>query len=384
MSERRPGVGEAMPQARIEALLAPLEHARGLLLAVSGGPDSTALLLMAARWRAQAGRPRIEVATVDHALRAGSRAEAEAVAALAGRLRLPHHLLEWPGPKPVTRLQERAREARYRLLAARAREIDADVLVTAHHADDQAETVIFRLLRGSGIAGLRGMESAARHGPLTLARPLLGVAKAELVAYCQACGEAYVCDPSNADPRFGRTRMRRLSGVLAAEGLGVDEIARLSRRAARMEEAVAVQTQVAAARLGWTDPQPTRDAKALFREPLEVAQRLLLGEIARLGGRKAREIRLERLETFTLALRDACLRQQPFRANIGGTQLRLGAGGDLTFGREGPRRNHAPATPNMLASDGLSPDSLSPDTLSPDTLLAARRAALPPTSGARR
>ena len=305
MTATPPGIGGAISLARIEALFAPLAQATGVLLAVSGGPDSTALLLMAARWARRDGRPPIEVATVDHAMRAGSREEAEAVAALARRLGLPHHLIEWRGPKPRSRIQERAREARYQLLGACAREIGADFLVTAHHADDQAETVLFRLLRGSGIGGLRGMESAAAMGSLTLARPLLGLRKAELVAFCEACGETFACDPSNADPRFARTHLRALAHLLAAEGLGPSEIARLSRRAARMEEAIAAQTKAAAARLGWTEAQATRDARALLAEPQEIVQRLLIAEIARVAGKAPRQIRLDAIEILAQRLREA-------------------------------------------------------------------------------
>lgn len=322
-------------------MFAPLAQAKGLLLAVSGGPDSTALLLMAARWAKQAGRPRVEVATVDHAMRAGSRAEAEAVGALARRLGLIHHLIEWRGPKPRSRIQERAREARYQLLGACAQEIGADFLVTAHHADDQAETVIFRLLRGSGIGGLRGMESAAARGRLTLARPLLDLRKAELIAFCEACGEAFARDPSNADPRFARTHLRELTNLLAAQGLGVDEIARLSRRAARMEEAVAAQAKAAAERLGWTNAQQTRDAKALLDEPLEIAQRLLTAEIARVAGKEPRQIRLDRIETLAQALRQARAQNKAVRANVGGASVHLSAKGALSVSPEAPRRVRA-------------------------------------------
>ena len=155
MSARR---SHAPSAADIEALFAPLGRARTLLIAVSGGPDSTALLLMAAEWARRRGRTRIEAATVDHGLRPESAEEAKAVAALCARLGVAHRILQWKGAKPASRLQERAREARYRLLVDHAKAIGADALLTAHHADDQAETVLFRLLRGSGVAGLRGME----------------------------------------------------------------------------------------------------------------------------------------------------------------------------------------------------------------------------------
>ena len=334
----------ALTSETIDALLAPLADARGVLLAVSGGPDSTALLLMAARWAREKGRPNVEVATVDHAMREGAHAEAEVVAAVCQRLGLTHHLLEWRGEKPHSRIQERAREARYRLLSDCARAIGADFLVTAHHADDQAETVLFRLLRGSGIAGLAGMPERAMRGGVVLARPLLSLNKADLVAFCQKHGEAFGLDPSNTDPRFARTRLRKLTGVLAAQGLGAAEFARLARRAARMEDAVNRQTEAASARLPW--PWGGKcDAHLLFGEPLEVAQRLVAQRIAGIGGRLDRPASLEQMERLALTLRDALANRAALRANIGGASIELSADGELRVALEAPRRNSAGEAP---------------------------------------
>jgi tRNA(Ile)-lysidine synthase len=335
---RRTPAADKIDGARIEALYAPLAHAKGLLLAVSGGPDSTALMIMAAHWAKRPGRPKIEVATIDHGLRAGARAEAEAVAAQAKRRGFKHHLIEWRGEKPSSRIQERAREARHLLLAERALKIGADHVVTAHHADDQNETILFRLLRGSGVAGLKGMEAATPRGGVILARPLLGLAKSDLVAYCRDEGETFFDDPANADPRFARTGLRRLAALLAAEGFGPPQAARLASRAARMEEAVACATQAAAERLNWRRPNPSRDAKALFAEPHEVALRLLHGEVARVGGREATRIRLEQVEALAEALRGSTARGEKFRTTLGGASLRLSEKGFLGVERAPPRR----------------------------------------------
>jgi tRNA(Ile)-lysidine synthase len=254
-----------------------------LLLAVSGGPDSTALPLMAAGW---AGGPALYAATVDHALRPESAAEAQAVAALAAGLGVPHRTLRWEGEKPATRLQERARNARYGLLEAEAERVGAKVVVTAHHLDDQAETVLMRLARGSGIAGLAGMAARTRRGAVEIARPLLGVAKSDLIAFCDARGVAYARDPSNANPRFARPRLRGLAGTLAAEGLDAPALARLARRAALAEEALARMTEAAEARLGLARTGRC-EAEALAGEPPEIVRRLLTVAISACHSRES-------------------------------------------------------------------------------------------------
>ncbi len=327
--------GHALSTARVDALFAPLERAKSLLVAVSGGPDSTALLLMAAEWAARRGKTRIEAATVDHGLRPESAAEAKSVAALCRRLGLAHRTLLWKGAKPSTRVQERARDARYRLLVDHARAIKADALLTAHHADDQAETVLFRLLRGSGVAGLRGMDAMTSRDGVTIARPLIGVKKSELIAFAQARGAAFLEDPSNADPRFARTRLRALIQRLADEGLDAGALDRLARRAGETEEALARLTALVEARLGAGGPI---DARALFQEPIAIVQRILSARVAETGGRDPSRVGLEKIETLASALRGALALRRGFSANVGGAIVRLSSRGRLSFAPEPPRR----------------------------------------------
>ncbi len=271
------------------ALFSPWKNARKILLAVSGGPDSIALMLLAAEWAQNSapypGEPRLHVATVDHGLRANARAEAEKVAGWAARLGLPHDILVWDGAKPRSKIQELAREARYELLFSFAARIGAQVVATAHHADDQAETILFRLLRGSGLGGLAGMAANVERRELIHARPLLQFSKAELRAYCAAKGHPFCVDPSNSDPAYARTRMRALCGLLAKEGLGRDALLRLGRRAARAEAALADQAQAAAAGLS-----PARepggfvaDISCLAAAPEEIFLRVIAREIDALG-----------------------------------------------------------------------------------------------------
>lgn len=333
-----PDSGSADPfgPAEIAAFFAPLKEARGAVLAVSGGPDSVALMLLAAAW---SGRQRCKfaVATVDHGLRPESRREAEAVGGFAASLGLPHRILSWEGEKPRTRLQERAREARYGLLLRHAGEIGADHLLTAHHADDQAETILFRLARGSGIAGLAGMPAAVRRGDITHLRPLLAVPKEALVGLCRSRGQAYFEDPSNADMSFARPRLRRLLRLLAQEGLDAASLQRLGRRAARAELALEAATNTAREALKVTRGEGLFSAPigALREAPEEILLRLVGAEIAALGGAFPR---LDRLESVANMLRAALQSGRSWSGTLGGTILSLDRRGLFTMRSEKPRR----------------------------------------------
>ncbi len=320
--------------ADIDALFAPFARAKALLIAVSGGPDSIALLVMAADWAKRRGRTRIEAATVDHGLRPGSADEAKAVAHLCARLKVGHRVLEWKGAKPITRLQERAREARYRLLVDYARAVGAEALLTAHHADDQAETVLFRLLRGSGVTGLRGMDVMTMRDGMTIGRPLMALRKRDLIAFVNARGAPFIDDPSNADPRFARTRLRTLLARLGEEGLDAEALDRLARRAGETEEALAHFTAEVEARLG---VEGALDARALFAAPVAIARRILARRIAETGGRDLSRIGLEKIEALAASLAGALRERRAYGANVGGALVRLSAKGRLAFAPEPPR-----------------------------------------------
>src|SRR6476469_5929654 len=187
--------GAALTAAEVRSLFADLADVPVLVLAVSGGPDSTALLMLAARWRKARKRgPKLVAVTVDHGLRAEARREALAVKRLARSLGVTHRTLRWSGRKPSTGLQEAARRERYRLLAGAARAASARHVLTAHTLDDQAETVLIRLARGSGVSGLAAM---ARIAPvpgshdIALVRPLLELLKAERLATLRKARIAY-------------------------------------------------------------------------------------------------------------------------------------------------------------------------------------------------
>jgi tRNA(Ile)-lysidine synthase len=197
-------------------------------LAVSGGPDSLALLLLGAA--AYPGR--VAAATVDHGLRPESGWEALHVEDICARLSCPHTILSVEVPDGATGLQAEARTARYRALAAWAEGARIPLIATGHHQDDQAETLLMRLARGSGVAGLAGIRPIRREGAVTVVRPLLGWSKAELVHLVASTGIEPIDDPSNRDARFDRTAARHL---LAASQFF--DPARLARSASAAREA---------------------------------------------------------------------------------------------------------------------------------------------------
>jgi tRNA(Ile)-lysidine synthase len=286
---------DAAPVSAAEAktLFGPLAQVSALVLAVSGGPDSTALLMLAARWRSALRKgPKLLAVTVDHALRRESAGEARAVRRLARALGVPHRTLRWEGKKPSTGLQQAAREARYRLLAAAARKAKAACILTAHTLDDQAETVLIRMSRGSGLTGLGAMARvspvpASGEREIVLVRPLLDIPKARLVATLGRAQIESADDPSNRDPRFARARLRDVMPALAREGLDARALALLAGRLRRAEAAIEMAVGVAAAALS-EEPWPHHgqiafDAEKFARLPAEVALRLLGRVIAHTG-----------------------------------------------------------------------------------------------------
>jgi tRNA(Ile)-lysidine synthase len=288
-----------------------------------------------------------EAATVDHGLRPGSREEAERVAGWARACGFGHRILQWDGRKPATRIQETARAARYALLCARAREIGAQLLVTAHTLDDQAETVLMRMAHGSGLAGLAGMSPALQRDGVHHVRPLLGIAKARLVATCQARGWPYIDDPSNADPRFARTRWRRLAALLATEGLTAGRLAKLAERLRSAENALEANTAAAfrQASIGSGQDASVLDMTRIVRgEPREIGLRLLRRALPeRSEGEPRAPIRLERLEAAFDALSEAFAAGVKLRRTLGGAVLTYDGKGRLTVVRENLRQRGSDA-----------------------------------------
>jgi len=268
-------------------LFADWKAVPAIVLAVSGGPDSIALMWLAARWRRALARgPRLIAVTVDHGLRSEAAREARDVKRLARTLDLPHRTLRWTGAKPRTGLPAAARAARYRLLAQAARAHGATHVLTAHTRDDQAETLLMRMVRGSGIAGLAAMARESEREGVVLARPFLSVSKSQLIATLKKAKIDFADDPTNRDTSFTRPRLRTLMPVLAAEGGDTRNLARLASRLARANAAVEVLVDGAERYLALRDreaPHPGFDAKAFAAMPEEIRLRLLLRAINRFG-----------------------------------------------------------------------------------------------------
>jgi len=290
-------------QAR--ALFADWAAVPAIVLAVSGGPDSLALLWLAARWRnARKHGPDLIAVTIDHGLRAESAREAREVKRVAGTLGVPHSTLRWSGTKPATGVPAAARQARYRLLAEAAGKHGASHVFTAHTLDDQAETVLMRMARGSGLAGLAAMTRETDRDGIRLARPLLDVPKARLLATLAKAGLGFASDPGNTDPRFARARLRALLPSLAAEGCDARNLARLASRLGRANAAIEAMVDGAERVLAARDPSHTDLPVSFFAAlPEEVRLRLLHRRLNAVGHEGPAALR--KVEALLASLDDA-------------------------------------------------------------------------------
>lgn len=267
------------------ARVGPFEPAPDLAVALSGGADSLALALLADRWaRARGGG--IVALTVDHRLRPDSAAEAAQVAAWLAARGIRHEILVWDGPYPLHDLQAAARAARYRLLGDWCRRQGRLHLLTAHHQEDQAETLLLRLGRGSGLNGLAAMAPIVEDGHCRLLRPLLAVPSARLKATLLAAGQDWIEDPSNRNPAFARVRVRTAKSLFAEAGLTPRRLAEtsghLGRARAALEQSVERVLLAAVglhpAGFALVDPRP------LAAAPAEIGLRALAAIIQTIGG----------------------------------------------------------------------------------------------------
>jgi len=265
--------------------LAPFEPEAHLAVAVSGGADSSALALLLNDWALAQGF-QVTALVVDHGLRTASAAEARATVKALSDQGLHARLLRSRGPRPRANIQAAARAARYRLLTDWCARRGVLHLALGHHRDDQAETLLLRLGRGSGLDGLAAMAPVVELRDVRLLRPLLEVPREDLAATLRARGVTWMEDPSNRDRTHGRVRIRQLGDALAREGLTAarlaDAAAHLARARAALEFAVADLLARAAspdpAGYLWLNPE------SLSGAPQEVRLRALARALMIVGG----------------------------------------------------------------------------------------------------
>jgi tRNA(Ile)-lysidine synthase len=316
--------------AELSRLFTDFNQHERIALAVSGGADSTVLMVLARRWldALSSAPPKITILTVDHGLRAEAAEEARRVAEHAARLGFAHAPLRWAGPKPRTGLPAAARKARYALMDAYCREHAITALATAHTLDDQAETLLMRLARGSGVDGLAAMTTRTRLRSVALLRPLLDVSRARIEYFLRTEAIAWSDDPTNRNTDHERVRVRQAlrSGAL---GLSPESLAltasRLNRARAALEAATGrlLQAVLTLDDAGFA----TLRLAALQDADEEIAIRALNRLTMALGGRET-PVRLANVEA-------ACqmLRREPRSFTLGGCQFAL-RGERLTVTRE--------------------------------------------------
>jgi tRNA(Ile)-lysidine synthase len=294
-------------------------------------------MFLARDWCKAQGLPAPLALTVDHGLRPDSAKEAATVAKWAKTARVPHNGLTWAGDKPAQNLQAAAREARYRLIGDHMRANGITILLTGHTLDDQAETFLLRLARGSGLDGLAGMAPVApyplaQYSELTLARPLLGFPHARLTATLKAMDHDWIADPSNENDRFARVQLRNLMPSLAAAGLTPQRLAAAAANLRRAREAVddAVAHLIAASAELSPCGYALVDAARFSAAPAEVALRALARLIEALGGGEYPP-RFEQTETALAWVTGA---QGPRGRTFGGCRLERRAGGRILVARE--------------------------------------------------
>ncbi|WP_051332277.1 tRNA lysidine(34) synthetase TilS [Cucumibacter marinus] len=272
----------------LAALFAPVADEGVLALAVSGGADSLALMILAARWRdTRPEPPAIFVFTVDHGLRAEAAAECAMVLGRAAELGLEAETLHWEeGAATSTGIQAKARKARYALMKQAMAVRGISHLMTGHHFDDQAETVLMRLARGSGLTGVSGMRGFAEVEGVSLFRPLLGLRRDELEAIVRQKGWLPAADPSNEDEHYERVRWRKAMPGFAETGLTPERLVLFAGRAARADEALDFYTERAFTELVAVDGFGCAaiEREALSALPKETCLRLIARVCAEAGG----------------------------------------------------------------------------------------------------
>lgn len=270
-----------------------LESFEDIAVAVSGGADSMALLLLLREWylnlmSLDGEPPRIHVLTVDHGLRPEAADETAWVKNEAEKLGFNCVVLKWLGEKPRSGIQEEARKARYNLMADWCRQNHIPAILTAHHMDDQAETVIMRLARGAGVKGLAGVSGHYLWGDMNIIRPLLNISKAQLKWYLKDRDQKWIEDPGNSSDNFERVRIRKSLPVLKEFNIDTVQLARTAARLRRAENALDSWTEKTLRKSLICMPEGlvTVNWRCFQEVPEEIQLRVLSKALKVVGGRK--------------------------------------------------------------------------------------------------
>jgi tRNA(Ile)-lysidine synthase len=302
---------------QLAGLFASLAVHPHVALAVSGGADSVALMLMVRNWLNQrSSGPQITIITVDHRLRDAAASEAEWVKRTAQQLGFQHETLVWNSAKPHAGLQAEARRARYDLLTAFCRATSIPAIATAHTSNDQAETFIMRLARGSGLDGLSAMAEISRRDGIDILRPLLTMSRQWIEAFLLAQRQPWLDDPSNDDDRYERARIRRQLKEVQSLGLSPARLVLSAKRLRRARDALELvtltflQAKVSLDEAGFAKLR----LPDLFDLHEDIALRALVRMILAVGGGST--VRLSKIETYYQMMRGS-----PGNATLGGCRL---------------------------------------------------------------
>lgn len=282
-------------------------------VAVSGGADSLYLALQTKMW-ADKRNVSVMTLTVDHGLRPESSKEAAWVKKVLESNNIPNEVLAWRGKKPATRVEERAREERYRLLLKACKEKGCFILLLGHHMDDQAETVLMRLTHGSGVDGLAAMQNVSYRDGVYLVRPLLSVAHEEIKKALREAGQKWVEDPSNGQDQYARVRLRKASKTFLELGLEPKALALTATRMARARNALEQMTEafIENEAIVSDGGYAVMDRQAFLDAPEEIQLRVIMRMLKTVGG-ASKPVRMEQVEKW--------LADYPRAATLGGCTL---------------------------------------------------------------
>lgn len=338
-SEAKRSAADAKPVSaqEFDAALAPLAAEGPIAVAVSGGADSMAALLLTLGWCEARGLAPPVAVTVDHGLRKEAAAEATQVGAWARGIGARHAILEWQTAKPASNIQAAAREARYMLIGEWARANGIKTVITGHNLDDQAETFVMRLARGSGVDGLSGMAALSpfplrAFDELSLLRPLLGFSHRRLIATLQAAKQVWIEDPSNDATRFQRTQLRTARAALEAAGLTPERLANTAAHLRRARQAIEQYVDTLLA----TSARPSPWGYVLVglgdlrAAPAEIGLRALARLIAAVGGGNYPP----RFEALEAVLAWIIVDEEPTGRTLGGCRLVRRSDNTLLIARE--------------------------------------------------